>query len=155
VQFWGDGDEFFSAAHVAVVSPVGACTLDEPSLLRCVVRLHDAGIPLAAEERDAIELIASIPYAFADEQEETSPRSGPGWRVVPAMHPADWPVLEVTPQSLGGALEVVRALLWRHATTCAFSAADLGAVDREIETISTVVLRARNAGHPLQLSFVA
>ncbi|MGH7707330.1 MAG: hypothetical protein ACREM8_06595 [Vulcanimicrobiaceae bacterium] len=137
--------------HVSVGSPAGTCSVASAPFFRYVVRFSEIGLPLLADERDALALLDAIPNAF----EELDESAGRGWRIVPATSLEDWPVLEVTPAHLRRALETARRLLWQHAAPVGISAPEIVSVDEEIEKILTVIARAEVAGFAVNLSYVS
>ncbi len=140
--------------HVNVASPAGAYTVGDPSFFRYIVRLAELGLSLPADDREALDLLAAIPHAF--EPDEELPRlSGAGWRVVPAQTDLDWPVLEATPQRLRAALERARTILWTNAARCAVSAREITSIERELDAVYGVLMRAEAAGFAVNVSYVA
>ncbi|MBV9103516.1 MAG: hypothetical protein JO060_07980 [Candidatus Eremiobacteraeota bacterium] len=137
--------------HVSVGSPAGTYSVASASFFRYVVRLADTGLPLRAADRDAVDVLAAIPNAFVDEDE----MSGRGWRVVPAASDEDWPVLEVTPQRLRGALQTARRILWENAAPVGISALEIVSVDEEIDKVLAVLARAEAAGFSVNVSYVS
>lgn len=140
--------------HVNVASPAGAYTVGDASFFRYIVRLSELGLALPKDDREALDLLASIPHAF--ESDEEVPRvSGAGWRIVPAQTELDWPVLEATPQRLRSALERARAILWSNAARCAVSAREITSIEHELDAVYGVLMRAEAAGFAVNVSYVA
>lgn len=139
--------------HVNVASPAGAYTVGDPSFFRYIVRLAELGLPLPRGDREALDLLAAIPHAF--ENDDEVPRlSGSGWRIVPAQGDLDWPVLEATPQRLRAALERARAILWSNAARCAVSAREITSIEKELDAVYGVLMRAEAAGFAVNVSYV-
>ena len=136
--------------HVSVGSPAGTYSVGNPAFYRYVVRLGDTGLPFGPAEREAVDLLAAIPNAMADEGEI----AGRGWRVVPASSYEDWPVLEATPQRLRSALQTARNVLWRNAAPAGISARELVGIDEEIDEVLNVLQRAEAAGFSVNVSYV-
>lgn len=138
--------------HVNVTSPAGAYTVDNASFFHYIVRLAETGLPVHAEEREALELLAAIPHAFFDDEDESW---GRGWRIVPAASLDDWAVLESTPQRVRAALETARRLLWENAGPVGVSARDIVAIEEELDHIFGVLQRAEEGGFPVNISYVS
>jgi hypothetical protein len=141
-----------AAVHVNVASPAGTYTVGNTSFFRYIVRLAEAGLATAADEREALDLLAAIPHAFFDEDEL---QWGRGWRVVPAASLDDWPVLESTPQRLRAAFEVARRILWENAAPIGVSAREIVAIEDELDAVFSILARAEEAGVPVNLSYVS
>lgn len=136
---------------VSVGSPAGMTTVAHPAFYRYVLRLGDSELDVSAKERAQLDVLAAVPHAYADEEEA----SGEGWRIVPAVSYEDWPVLEATPQRLRSALQTARRLLWANAGPVGISAADIIAVDHEIDAVLGVVTQAEARGYSVNLSYVS
>jgi hypothetical protein len=137
--------------HVSVGSPAGTYSVESASFFRYVLRLADAGLALRPADRDAVDLLAAVPNAFVDEDEA----SGLGWRVVPAASEEDWPVLEVAPQRLRGALQTARRILWENAAPVGITAPEIVHVDQEIDNVLAILARAEAAGFRVNVSYVS
>jgi len=146
------GEHSGSPVHVSVASPAGTYTVGNASFFRYIVRLAEAGLMLRADEREALDLLAAIPHAFFEEEEQ---QWGRGWRVVPAASLDDWPVLESTPQRVRNALETARRLLWGNANAVGVSARDIVAIEDELDAVFSVLERAERAGFPVSISYVS
>ena len=140
--------------HVNVASPAGAYTVGNASFFRYIVRLSEMELPLAGNDREALDLLAAIPHAFEPEAELVS-LSGAGWRIVPAQGDLDWPVLEATPQRLRTAFERAQAILWSHAARVRVSAREITSIEAELDEVYGVLLRAEEAGFAVNVSYVA
>jgi hypothetical protein len=121
-----------------------------PAFYRYVLRLGDSPLNVTAGDRANLDVLANVPHAFADEEEA----SGEGWRIIPAMSYEDWPVLEATPQRLRAAFQTARRLLWTNAGPVGISAADMLAVDGEIDNVLGVLTRAEAGGYSVNVSYV-
>jgi len=146
------GEPAAALVHVNVASPAGAYTVGNTSFFRYIVRLAEAGLPLHAEEREALEMLAAIPHAFFDDDELVW---GRGWRVVPPASLDDWPVLESTPQRIRAAFETARRLLWENAAPVGVSAREIVAIEDELDAVFGVLTRAEEAGVPVNISYVS
>lgn len=141
-----------STVHISVASPAGAYTVGNASFFRYIVRLAEAGLPLHAEDREALEMLAAIPHAFFDDEQTPW---GRGWRVVPATSLDDWPVLESTPQRVRAAFETARRILWENAAPVGVSASEIVAIEDELDAVFSVLERAEKAGVPINISYVS
>jgi hypothetical protein len=139
--------------HVSVASPAGAYTVGNASFFRYIVRLAEAGLPLQAADREALEMLAAIPHAFFDDEDELV--WGRGWRIVPPVSLDDWPVLESTPQRARAAFETARRILWEHAAPVGVSAREIVAIEDELDKVLSVLQRAEDAGVPVNISYVS
>jgi hypothetical protein len=146
------GDPTPPMVHISVASQAGAYTVGNTSFFRFIVRLGEAGLPLHAQDREALEMLAAIPHAFFDEDDVAW---GRGWRIVPAASMDDWPVLESTPQRLRDAFETARRLLWENAAPIGVSAREIVAIENELDHVFHVLKRAEDAGVPVNISYVA
>ncbi len=146
------GEPAHPPVHISVASPAGAYTVGNTSFFRYILRLAEAGLPLHADDREALEMLAAIPHAFFDD-EETS--WGRGWRVVPAATLDDWPVLESTPQRVRAALETARRVLWENAAPVGVSAREIVAIEDELGEVYNVLERAEKAGVPVNISYIS
>ncbi len=135
---------------VSVGSPAGMTSVANPAFYRYVLRLGDSPLNVTAGDRANLDVLANVPHAFADEEEA----SGEGWRIIPAMSYEDWPVLEATPQRLRAAFQTARRLLWTNAGPVGISAADMLAVDGEIDNVLGVLTRAEAGGYSVNVSYV-
>jgi hypothetical protein len=140
--------------HVNVASTAGAYTVGSPSFFRYILRLGELGLPLSIADQEAVDVLAAVPHAFGND-DEVSFVSGPGWRVVPAQGDMDWPVLEATPERLRSALERAQSILWTHAARFRVSVRDIAAIERELDEVYGVLMRAAAAGVAVNVSFVA
>jgi hypothetical protein len=140
--------------HVNVASAAGAYTVGSASFFRYILRLGELGLPLSLADQEAVDVLAAVPHAFGAEDEVGS-LSGPGWRVVPAQGELDWPVLEATPERLRSALERAQNILWQHAARFRVSARDIAAIERELDEVYGVLMRAAAAGVAVNVSYVA
>ncbi|HZV76502.1 MAG TPA: hypothetical protein VFF63_01940 [Candidatus Babeliales bacterium] len=140
--------------HVNVASAAGAYTVGNASFFRYILRLGELGLPLSLADQEAVDVLAAVPHALGCE-DGVSSISGPGWRVVPAQGDLDWAVLEATPQRLRSALERARAILWTHAARFRVSARDMAAIERELDEVYGVLMRASAAGVAVNISYVA
>ena len=141
-----------SDLHLSVASPAGAYTVGNGAFFRSVVRLAEARLPLAADDREALEMLATIPHAFEDDDEYAW---GRGWRILPALSSDDWPVLEATPQHVRAAFERARRMLWEHAGPVGLSGGEIVDLDDEFDKVLCVLQRAEDAGVPVNLSYVS
>lgn len=137
--------------HVSVASQAGTYTVGSASFFRYIVRLAEAGLPLHAEDREALEMLAAIPHAFIDDDDLTW---GRGWRVVPAASLDDWPVLESTPQRVRAAFETARRILWENAAPVGISAREIVSIENELDEVFSILERAEKAGVPVNISYV-
>jgi len=137
--------------HVSVASPAGAYTVGNPSFFRYILRLAEAGLPLAKDDHEALDMLAAIPHAFFDDHLDF----GRGWRIVPPRSIDDWPVLESSPQRLRVALETARRLLWENAGPVGVSAREIVAIEDELDAVLSVLQRAEAAGVPVSVSYVS
>ena len=137
--------------HVNVASPAGSYTVGNASFFRYIVRLVEMGLVLRPADREAVEMLASIPHAFFDE----GVSSGNGWRIVPPASFEDWPVMEATPQRLRAALQTARRILWQNAAPVGVSAGDIVAIEEELDHIFGVLHSAEAAGFPVNISYVS
>ncbi len=137
--------------HISVASTAGAYTVGNPSLFRYIMLLANSGVPLRSHEREALEMLVAIPHAFFEEEDA---QWGHGWRVVPAATLDDWPVLESTPQRFRHALETARRMLWERAGAVGVSAADIVAIEDELDQVFGVLESAESAGVPVTISYV-
>jgi hypothetical protein len=140
--------------HVNVASTAGAYTVGSASFFRYILRLGELGLPLSLADQEAVDVLAAVPHALGAE-EEVAFVSGPGWRVVPAQGELDWPVLEATPERLHSALERARHLLWTHAARFRVSAREISSIERELDEVYGVLMRAAAAGVAVNISYVA
>jgi hypothetical protein len=140
--------------HVNVASAAGAYTVGNASFFRYILRMGELGLPLSLADQEAADVLGAVPHALGAE-EEVSSVSGPGWRVVPAQGDLDWPVLEATPERLRSALERARSLLWTHAARFRVSANEISAIERELDEVYGVLMRAAAAGVAVNVSYVA
>ncbi|HVN69549.1 MAG TPA: hypothetical protein VMU38_07880 [Candidatus Binatia bacterium] len=140
--------------HVNVASTAGAYTVGSASFFRYILRLGELGLPLSIADQEAVDVLAAVPHALGPE-DETPFLSGPGWRVVPAQGEMDWPVLEATPERLRSALERARSLLWTHAARFHVSAGEIATIERELDEVYGVLMRAAAAGVAVNISYVA
>jgi hypothetical protein len=140
--------------HVSVASPAGAYTVGDASFFRYILRLGELGLPLSLADQQAVDVLAAVPHALGP-GEEVAFVSGPGWRVVPAQGDLDWPVLEATPERLRSALERAHSLLWTHAARFRVSAREITAIERELDEVYGVLMRAAAAGVAVNVSYVA
>lgn len=140
--------------HISVASTAGAYTVGNPSFFRYIVRLAELGLPLSFADQEAVDILASIPNAFEHEG-EVPPVSGRGWRLVPAQHELDWPVLEATPERLRSVFDRALGILWTHAARFAVTAGEMTAIEAELDEVDGVLIRAQEAGVPVNVSYVA
>jgi hypothetical protein len=140
--------------HINVASTAGAYTVGSASFFRYILRLGELGVPLSLADQEAVAILAAVPHAFGSD-EEVSFVSGPGWRVVPAQGELDWPVLEATPERLRSALERAQSILWAYAARFRVSARDIAAIERELDEVYGVLMRAAAAGVAVNVSYVA
>jgi hypothetical protein len=100
-----------------------------------------------------VDILGAIPHAF---ETEHAPRtSGRGWRVVPAQGDLDWAVLEATPERLHSALERARGILWKNAAQFHVSAREITSIEDELEAVYGLLMQAKAAGVPVNVSYVA
>lgn len=137
--------------HVSVASTAGAYTVGNPSFFRYILRLSEAGLSLARDDREALDMLAAIPHALFDDHLDF----GRGWRIVPPRSTDDWPVLESSPQRLRAALETARRLLWENAGPVGVSAREIVAIEDELDAVLSVIQRAEAAGVPVSVSYVS
>ncbi len=137
--------------HVNVASPAGSYTVGNASFFRYIVRLSEMGLTLRPADREAVEMLASIPHAFFDE----GIASGNGWRIVPPASMQDWPVMEATPQRLRAALQTARRILWQNAAPVGVSAGEIVAIEEELGHVFGVLQNAEAAGFPVNVSYVS
>src|SRR5580700_1258916 len=140
--------------HVNVASTAGAYTVGSASFFRYILRLGELGLPLSLADQEAVDVLAAVPHALGAE-EEVSFLSGPGWRVVPAQGDLDWPVLEATPERLHSVLERARSILWLNAARFHVSAREIATIERELDEVYGVLMRAAAAGVAVNVSYVA
>jgi hypothetical protein len=140
--------------HVNVASTAGAYTVGSASFFRYILRLGELGLPLSLADQEAVDVLAAVPHALGSE-EEVSFVSGPGWRVVPAQGELDWPVLEATPERLRNVLERARGILWTHGARFHVSAGEIATIERELDEVYGVLMRAAAAGVAVNISYVA
>ncbi|MBV9717721.1 MAG: hypothetical protein JOZ77_00180 [Candidatus Eremiobacteraeota bacterium] len=140
--------------HVNVASRAGAYTVGSASFFHYILRLGEFGLPLSLADQEAVNVLAAVPHALGA-HEEVSLVSGPGWRVVPAQGELDWPVLEATPERLRSALERARSILWTHAARFYVTAREIAAIERELDEVYGVLMRAAAAGVAVNVSYVA
>ena len=138
--------------HISFGSPAGAYTVGNTSFFRYILRLGEADLPIQADDREALEMLAAIPHAFFDDDDQVW---GRGWRVVPPATLDDWPVLESTPQRVRAAFETARRILWEHAAPVGVSAREIVAIEDELDEVFTVLERAEKAGVPVNISYVS
>jgi hypothetical protein len=138
--------------HVSVNSRAGTYTASNPSFFRYIVRLGEAGLPLSASDREALDMLAAIPHAFFDDDELLW---GRGWRIVPPNSLDDWPVLESTPQRMRAAFETARRVLWENAAPVGVSAREIVAIENELDEVFAILKRAEDAGVPVNISYVS
>jgi hypothetical protein len=136
---------------VSVGSPAGTCSVGTPAFYRFVLRLAEADITLSARDKTALDVLAAIPHAYADDDAV----SGDGWRVVPPVSYEDWAVLEATPQRLRTAFQTARRVLWTNAAPVGISAGDIQDIDRQIDDVLGVIHRAEASGYSVNASYVA
>lgn len=139
--------------HISVASPAGTYTVGNASFFFYILKLGEAGLTLRAQEREALAMLAAIPHALFDEEEEV--QWGHGWRVIPPVSMDDWPVLESTPQRFRDALEIARRVLWEHAAPVGITARDIVAIEDELDKVFSILERAQNAGFPVNVSYVS
>lgn len=140
--------------HVNVASPAGAYTVGNASFFRYIVRLAELETAISHADREALGVLAAIPHAF-EADEDVPMLSGAGWRIVPAQGDLDWPTLEATPQRLRSALERARSVLWNNAARLHVSAREIDGIERELDAVFGVIMRAEAAGFALNVSYVA
>jgi hypothetical protein len=140
--------------HVNVASTAGAYTVGSASFFRYILRLGELGLPLSLADQEAVDVLAAVPHALGSE-EDVLFVSGPGWRVVPAQGELDWPVLEATPERLHSVLERARRILWAHAARFHVSAREIATIERELDEVYGVLMRAAAAGVAVNVSYVA
>jgi len=148
------GEPDVELVHISVASPAGAYTVGNSSFFRYIVRLAEMDLQLSRADQEAVDVLAAIPHAFENEEEVPS-ISGRGWRVVPARSDLDWPVLEATPERLHSAFERARSILWAHAARFHVSAAEMAAIEEELDAVYGVLMRAQAAGVAVNVSYVA
>ncbi len=141
--------------HVNIASAAGAYTVGDASFFRYILRLGELGLPLSLADQEAVDVLAAVPHALLGGLEDVPFVSGPGWRVVPAQGEMDWPVLEATPERLRSALERARSILWIHAARFRVSAREITAIERELDEVYGVLMRAAAAGVAVNVSYVA
>lgn len=142
--------------HVNVASPAGGYTVANLSFFRYIVRLAEMGLPVSLADQEALDVLAAIPHTFdMDAFDDPMPLSGRGWRIVPARSEVDWPVLEATPQRLHSALERARRVLWKHAAQFSVSAREIVAIEKELDAVYGVIMRAEAAGFAVNISYTA
>lgn len=141
-----------ASIHVNVASPAGSYTVGNTSFFRYMLRLGEVELPLAGDEREALEMLAAIPHAFLDEEEAPF---GRGWRIVPASSSDDWPVLESTPQRVRAALETARRILWENAAPVGVSAREIVAIEAELDELFSVLERAEQGGFAVNITYVS
>ena len=139
--------------NVSIASTAGAYTVGSPSFFRYILRLGELGLALSRADQEAINVLAAVPHALGSE-EDVALVSGPGWRVVPAQGELDWPVLEATPERLRSALERAHGILWAHGARFQVSARDIATIERELEEVYGVLMRASAAGVAVNVSYV-
>ncbi len=137
--------------HVNVASPAGAYTVGNASFFRYILRLAEAQLKLATEDREALDMLAAIPHAFFDEDVQ----SGRGWRIIPPASLDDWPVLESTPQRLRAALQTARRVLWENAAPVGVSAREIVSIEEELDNVLGILQRAEAAGVSVNVSYVS
>jgi len=137
--------------HVNVASPAGAYTVGNPSFFRYILRLAEAGLPLAKDDRESLDMLAAVPHAFFDDHTDF----GRGWRIVPPRSTDDWPVLESSPQRLRAALQTARRLLWENAGPVGVSAREIVAIEDELDAVLGILQSAEAAGVPVSVSYVS
>lgn len=140
--------------HVNVASRAGAYTVGSASFFRYILRLGELGLSLSLADQEAVDVLAAVPHALGAE-EDVSFVSGPGWRVVPAQGELDWPVLEATPERLRSVLERARGILWTHAARFHVSAGEITTIERELDEVYGVLMRAAAAGVAVNVSYIA
>lgn len=138
--------------HISVASPAGAYTVGNTSFFQYMLRLAESGLPLAGEDREALEMLSAIPHAFFDEDEFSW---GRGWRVIPPETLDDWPVLESTPQRVRAAFETARRILWENAAPVGISAREIVSIEDELDEVFSVLERAEAAGVAVNISYVS
>jgi hypothetical protein len=144
----------FELIHVNVASVAGAYTVGSAPFFRYILRLAELGLSLSLADQEAVNVLAAVPHALGAE-DEVPFVSGPGWRVVPAQGDLDWPVLEATPERLRSALERARNILWTHAARFRVSAGEIASIERELDEVYGVLMRAAAAGVAVNVSYVA
>lgn len=150
---FGDGETDMESIHVNVACTAGAHTIGSSAFFRYIVRLVELGLPLSNQDQEAVEILGAIPHAFEAEHAHRS--SGRGWRVVPAQGDLDWAVLEATPERLHSALERARGILWKNAAEFHVSAREITAIEDELEAVYGLLMQAKAAGVPVNISYVA
>jgi hypothetical protein len=150
---FGDGEIGIESIHVNVACTAGAHTIGSSAFFRYIVRLVELGLPLSLQDQEAVDILGAIPHAF--ETHEGPRTSGRGWRVVPAQGDLDWAVLEATPERLHSALECARGILWKNAAEFHVSAREITAIEDELEAVYGLLMQAKAAGVPVNVSYVA
>jgi hypothetical protein len=140
--------------QVSVASPAGGYAVSNPSFFHYILRLGELGLPLSLADQEAVDVLAAVPHALGCEREVES-ASGPGWRVIPASCDLDWHVLEATPDRLRSAFERARNILWTHAARFRVSAHEIAGIERELDEVHAVLIRAAAAGYAVNVSYVA
>ena len=144
------------AIHVNLASSTGAHCVGDATFFRLIVRQGDFSEPRESADREALDLLGSIPNAFPEEEEEPATiRVGRGWRLIPPQHALDWSVLEATPQRLRDALKRAQHLLWQHAGTWSVSAVEIDRVEAELDALYSFLLTAESAGAAVNINYVA
>lgn len=149
------GQPDLELVHVSVTSAAGAYTVGNSSFFRYIIRLAEMELPLSRADQEAVDVLAAIPHAFDDADDDVPALSGAGWRIVPARGDLDWPVLEATPQRLRTALERARTLLWQNASRFLVSAREISAIEDELDAVYAVLMRAEAAGFAVNVSYVS
>jgi hypothetical protein len=150
---FGNGGSEIEPVHVNVACTAGAHTTGSSAFFRYIVRLIELGLPLSHQDQEAVDILAAIPHAF--ETEHALRTSGRGWRVVPAQGDLDWAVLEATPERLHSALERARGILWKNAAQFHVSAREITSIEDELEAVYGLLMQAKAAGVPVNVSYVA
>jgi hypothetical protein len=150
---FGNGGSEIEPIHVNVACTAGAHTIGSSAFFRYIVRLIELGLPLSHQDQEAVDILAAIPHAF--ETEHAHRTSGRGWRVVPAQGDLDWAVLEATPERLRSALERAQGILWKNAAQFHVSAREITSIEDELEAVYGLLMQAKAAGVPVNVSYVA
>jgi hypothetical protein len=64
-------------------------------------------------------------------------------------------VLEATPERLRNVLERARGILWTHGARFHVSAGEIATIERELDEVYGVLMRAAAAGVAVNISYVA
>jgi hypothetical protein len=149
-----DGENEAESIHVNVACTAGAHTIGSSAFFHYILRLVELELPLASQDQEAVEILAAIPHAF-ETGRDGSRSYGSGWRVIPAHGELDWAVLEATPERLHSALERARGILWQNAAQFHVSAREITTIEDELEAVYGLLMRAKAAGVPVNVSYVA